>query len=57
MLVVPAPATDGVKVVPLTPLPEKVPPVGLPSASVIAAAFEQRLVKLPKVTVGAAFTT
>ena len=50
------PGLVGVNVVPLTPVPEYVPPAGEPPEIVIAAALEHIAVKLPSVAVGAALT-
>ena len=54
MLYVPGP-TAGLNEEPLTPVPLKVPPDGVP-VSATAAAFEQTAEYVPALTVGAALT-
>ena len=51
------PALEGVNVFPLTPVPEYVPPAGLPFESVNAPLFVHRGVTELNVVFGSAFTT
>jgi hypothetical protein len=53
----PAPAVDGLNVVPVTPEPEKFPPAGLPPVNVTGDAFEHILANDPNDTEGAELTT
>ena len=57
MVVVPAPATEGLKLPEVTPVPEYVPPAGDPPERVTGEEVVQTAVSAPCVTVGFVFTT
>ena len=57
MVVVPGPAIDGVNTPDATPVPEYVPPAGLPFDKLIGAAFAQTGLSAEAVTTGVVVTT
>ena len=53
---VPMPAAEGLKLPELTPVPDQVPPAGVPWLSVIAGSVSQKVRAIPALTTGAAVT-
>ncbi len=52
----PVPATVGLNIPPLTPVPPYVPPVGAPPLNNKGEEFKQMSLKVPRLTDGIAFT-